>query len=603
MPKRGQVRRARHRPRIAEAGAAHIADAQTRDDALHTGHNQSESRRTRLHADRAALVAFRWLLTFAAMTLASHGAAAPEPQPANASGEFGLYPAPAFRITTGECKDCPTMRQALWYFRDQVIAVPLPGHQVASFATGVHPFEDVRRWAAARPAGAPPDFPPLVWTAAPSVVRGVHLSADGGQLTSTDGAIAFRPTAKIPLNRSYYNESSVAFFRQRSLTVRGTREGHAFVARTIWPEDFRLGPDAPSPRTLPSAPTPAEALRSLMREEPQGGAQSPYAASTLWRKDGMPVAWAGRPVIALMVNGAQGDDDEAHGGHFAVVTGRVQADGRIGDWLVNNFYSLDVESEKGIIAAPVPLDNYLADLNSGQGWYRPSYMVVAVLADERAPVLVQSALNRVFNQFWRHQLVYYHPNENCASISIDTLRALGWEIPTRGPTSRTLAWAGFPLIAVKELSVGKAKLAFDYLRTDQTRLMPAAALEEAFGSLMALRGGKVAPDQGPLARLLAQDMDALVFLRFPQLPSSRAFGDAPAVTTWEYKTRIPNDPALAQIVPVPPRPFPDELRDPDLLAPTWRPSDYAVLVWGVLSVIGIPIVLWRLWKWRHMRRH
>ena len=72
-----------------------------------------------------------------------------------------------------------------------------------------------------------------------------------------------------------------------------------------------------------------------------------------------------------MVNGAQGDDDEAHGGHFALVTGRTQPDGAIGDWLVNNFYSLDVESEKGILAAPLPLDNYLADLNSGQGWYRP----------------------------------------------------------------------------------------------------------------------------------------------------------------------------------------------------------------------------------------
>ncbi len=190
-----------------------------------------------------------------------------------------------------------------------------------------------------------------------------------------------------------------------------------------------------------------------------------------------------------MVNGAQGDDDEAHGGHFALVTGRVQADGQIGDWLVNNFYSLDVESEKGIIAAPVPLDNYLADLNSGQGWYRPSYMVVALLKDERAAVLVQSALNRVYNQFWRHQLVYYHPNENCTSISIDMLRALGWGVPQRGPTSRTLAWLGFPFLALKELSVGKAKLAFDYLCTDQTRLMPAAALEEAFASLLRLGKG------------------------------------------------------------------------------------------------------------------
>ncbi len=286
--------------------------------------------------------------------------------------------------------------------------------------------------------------------------------------------------------------------------MRGTPTADGFVARTIWPEDFRVGGAAPAARTLPAGLPPAEALRSLMREEPRGGAQSPYAVSTLWQKAGMPADWTGRPVLALMVNGAQGDDDEAHGGHFALVTGRVQADGQIGDWLVNNFYSLDVESEKGIIAAPVPLDNYLADLNSGQGWYRPSYMVVAVLNDERAAALVQSALNRVYNQFWRHQLVYYHPNENCASISIDVLRALGWNIPRRGPTSRTLAWLGFPFIALKELSVGKAKLAFDYLRTDQTRLMPAAALEEAFATLLAFGQGTTPDGDDLLARMLAR---------------------------------------------------------------------------------------------------
>jgi hypothetical protein len=384
--------------------------------------------------------------------------------------------------------------------------------------------------------------------------------------------------------------------------VRGSPTSDGFAARTFWPEDFRVGGAAPAPRTLPAGLPPAEALRSLMREEPRGGAQSPYTASTLWQKAGMPADWTGRPVLALMVNGAQGDDDEAHGGHFALVTGRVQADGQIGNWLVNNFYSLDVESEKGILAAPVPLDNYLGDLNSGQGWYRPSYMIVAVLKDERAAVLVQSALNRVYNQFWRHQLVYYHPNENCASISIDVLRALGWSIPRRGPTSRTLAWLGFPFIALKELSVGKAKLAFDYLRTDQTRLMPAAALEEAFATLLAFGHGTAPSGDEFLARMLAEDLEALAFVRFPQFPSSRAFGDAPAVTTWEYKALIPNDPALVQIVPVPPRPFPEALRDPDLIPPAWRPSDYAVLVWGLLTVVGIPFVLWRLWRWRQARR-
>ena len=324
---------------------------------------------------------------------------------------------------------------------------------------------------------------------------------------------------------------------------------------------------------------------------------------TLWQRPGDTGAWVGKPVLGLMVNGAQGDDDEAHGGHFAIVTGRVQADGSIGDWLVNNFYSLDVESEKGIIAAPVPLDNYLADLNAGQGWYRPSTMLVAVLDDERAAVLVQSALNRVFNQFYRHQLVYYHPNQNCASISVDTLRALGWDVPARGPSSRVLAWLGYPFIALKDLSIGKAKLAFDYLRTDQTRLMPAAGLEEAFASLLALASGTAQPPpEGKLATMLAKDVAGLAFLRFPQFPSSRAFGDAPAVSTWEYRTLVPNDPALMQIVPVPPRPFPDKLRDADLLPPRWTPADYATVVWAVLTVVGLPWLLWRWWRRRARRR-
>jgi len=551
----------------------------------------------------ARALASRWFAPAIVMMFPIQAVSAPLSQPANASGAFGLYPAQNFRLVTGECRDCAAIRQALWYFRDETIAVPLTGLPVSGFATGMHADDDVRSWAAARATGTPIDYPPLVWVSAPDIVRGARLSDDASQLITRDGAMAFHPTAKIPLNRSYYDASSVAFFKQREITARGTPANDGFAARTLWPEDFRVGGAAPSPRTMPSGLPPTEALRHLMREEPQGGAQSPYAASTLWQKAGMPADWAGRPVLAFMVNGAQGDDDEAHGGHFALVTGRVRADGQIGDWLVNNFYSLDVESEKGILAAPVPLDNYLADLNSGQGWYRPSYMVVAVLKDERAAVLVQSALNRVYNQFWRHQLVYYHPNENCASISIDVLRALGWNIPQRGPTSRTLAWLGFPFLALKEFSVGKAKLAFDYLRTDQTRLMPAAALEEAFGSLLALISGSIAEGNGQLAQLLAEDIGALAFVRFPQFPSSRAFGDAPAVTTWEYKALIPNDPALVQIVPVPPRPFPEALRDADLIPPPWRPSDYAVLVWGLLTVVGIPIVLWRMWRWRHMRRH
>jgi len=537
------------------------------------------------------------------VALASLPAAAAPLVEATAEGVFGLYPAPHFRLATGAtCGDCATVRQARWFFRDEVIAIPRAKLPVAGFARGVAAIDDVRQWIAARAPDAPLDYPPLVWVAAPQIARGARLARDGTQLDVGGNALAAGPVAKIPLNRSYYDASSIAWLAPHPLTVRGTQEDGAFAMRTLWPEDFAVGPSAPAPRDVPAAESPALALRALMRELPRGGAQAPYAAATLWQREGAPSDWRGKPVLALMVNGAQGDDDEAHAGHFAIVTGRIAADGAIGDWLVNNFYSLDIESEKGIIAAPVPLDNYLGDLNAGQNWYRPTYMIVAVLRDARAAALVQSALGRVYNQFYRHQLVYYHPTENCASISIDTLRALGWPVRERGPSGRLLAWASFPYVAVTERSFGKAKLAFDYLYADQTRLLPAAALEEAFGGLLALARGDLPDGAGPLARMLADDLEALAFVRIPQFPSSRKVGDAPAVTTAEYKARVPADPVLAQIVPVPPRPFPPELRDPDLLPPPRHPSDVAAIVWSVVTVVGIPFLLWRAWRWRRARR-
>ena len=68
--------------------------------------------------------------------------------------------------------------------------------------------------------------------------------------------------------------------------------------------------------------------------------------------------------------------------------------------------------------------------------------------------------------------------------------------------------------------------------------------------------------RGALARMLADDIDAIAFVRVPQFPSSRAFGDAPVVTPWEFQKRLPADRSKLQIIPVPPRPFPDSLRAP-----------------------------------------
>jgi len=563
------------------------------------------SRRLRLrHAATVALLNAALLSPVYPAGANPVAAPAPEISAVAPGRSFGLYDAQSFRLTSGTCGDCAAPRQARWYFERETIAVPLPGLPGATFTPGVRAADDVRAWAATRQSAAPLDYPPLVWVAAPQVAAGARLTPDATALTFANRVtVPFRLTPKIPLNRAYFDGSSANFFAQRTIKVRGALREEGIVARTLWPEDFRLDP-APPLHPLAAGEPPVEGLRALVRAQAQADGQSPFAAYTLWRRDRAeagPAFPPGRAVIGIMVNGAQGDDDEAHGGHFALVTGRTQADGAIGDWLVNNFYSLDVESEKGILAAPLPLDNYLADLNSGQGYYRPSYMIVATLADDRAAVLLQSALNRVYHQFYRHQLVYQHATMNCSGISVDVLRALGWDVPARGPTSRLLAALGFPYFLASERSLAKARTAFDYLYGDQTRLMPAAAFEDAGASLLALVGaagtrGAGGKADGPLAQMLADDVEAIAFLRFPQLPSSRAFGAAPAVTTWEYRTLVPADPAEAQIVAVPPRPFPAELRDPDLLPAPRRPSDIAAALWAALA---IGLALWLLWwRWR-----
>jgi hypothetical protein len=317
----------------------------------------------------------------------------------------------------------------------------------------------------------------------------------------------------------------------------------------------------------------------------------------LWeRTPGAARRCVGKPVLAAMLNGAQGDDDEAHGGHFAIVTGRVGAGGAIDDWMANNFYTLDLFSEKGIIAAALPLDRYLADLNSGQAWYRPSHLLVAILSDDRTATHVQGALNRVYNQFYRHQLVYGNVTMNCAGISIDALRALGWNVPGRKPRGRGLAWLAVPWVALRERSLIRARQAFDYMSEDGTRMFPAAAFEETAADLLRLPAHPDSRKLTPFEAMLAEDIEALVWLRVPQLPSSRVWGDFAVVTGREYAGRLPADRRQTKIIPVPPRPFPSELRDSDLLPPPASRSALAVALWAVISLAGIPWLLWRWWQ-------
>ena len=509
--------------------------------------------------------------------------------------QLGLFRMDELRLSTGRTCDGATIPQALWYFANETIATPRAGVAVAGFARGTNAWDDVREWASTHALDAKLEAPPLVWVGAPEIARGAVISEDGRTIAVGDARWPFARVPKIALNRSYYDRSSADYFEGQTIAARGSVQDGSFVARTLWPEAFRLDLAAP---VRGIDPTPAS-LRALIRADPQGGARSRFSATTLWeRRPAAQRRWANAPVLALILNGAQGDDDEAHAGHFALITGYVGREGAIGDWITNNFYTLDAESEKGILPAMVPLDSYLADLNSGQAWYRPSYLLVAVLRHSRTASRVQGALERVYNQFYRHQLAYRHTTMNCASISVDVLRVLGLDVPARGATSWPAAAFGLPYFALRDRSVTKAAQTFDYLTEDRTRLLPTAAFEEVGARLLALASGTPRA-ASPFESALAEDVEAMVYLSVPQLPSSRAWGDFPVASAWEYRKRYPRDPTKAKIIPVPDRPFPDALRDADLL-PAPRPrSDIALALWSVVSVIGIP---WLVWRWLRSRR-
>ena len=341
------------------------------------------------------------------------------------------------------------------------------------------------------------------------------------------------------------------------------------------------------------------ALRGLIRAEPRGGAQSPFAATVLWeRVPGAARRWENAPVLAVMLNGAQGDDDEAHGGHFALVTGRVGPDGAIGDWLANNFYSLDLESEKG---------DHREHAAAGQLPRRPQQrpvVVSAVVPARRGACATIATLARSRARSSAHTTSSIAiswstgmPTMNCASISVDVLRALGWRLPERGATSWPAAWLGFPWFALRNRSLAKAAQSFDYLTEDRTRLLPAVAFEEIGADLLQMAAGTLPREPSPIEAMLAADLEAIL------LPAHSAAAVVACVGRLSRRDRVGVRrrvcPAIRRdekIIPVPARPFPERLRDPDLLPVPPARSERAIAVWAALSVVGIPWLLWRWWR-------
>jgi len=516
---------------------------------------------------------------------------------------FGLFEAARYVPLQDPCEPCPVPALVRHWFRHETAARPAAQGPAAVTGSPASALEDLAAWRA-RGGHREDRLPPLVWHGSPAVVPRAVASPAGDALRLPDGrhlALAWAP--RIVENRSWMDPGTFAWLDGRELRLRGWLESDEaarprFVARTAWPREWRL--DLPSLEARP--PGAGESLAALM-ERDGGGARAPFEQRLLWeRSPGAARVPVQHFVLALMLNGAQGDDDEALGGHFAVVTGRLDGDGRVDHWLVTNFYGVDKVSEKGILPATLPMDAYMTDVNSGQQWYRPSVMLVAVLDDPAAPLVVQRALDRLLERFQRRHVEFDHARANCTGLSLDALEASGWRYPRRGPNSRVLATAGFFVTSLAEGSFGAGRGTWHYLIEEQARLLPRAGFEILGADLLDLVSGRARRAPSELERALRDSAVAVAWLRFPQIPSSRAFGRDAAASPADYLSRVPADRARWKTIALEPRPYPGHIRD-------WRPpppllsdSQVGVVAFGLLAVALAAPPAWWLARRRRARQ-
>ncbi|MFU8818027.1 MAG: hypothetical protein ACNA7W_21980, partial [Pseudomonadales bacterium] len=398
------------------------------------------------------------------------------------------------------------------------------------------------------PADEPP-HPALLWIGAPDVLEDARLSPDGRTLTVGERSMSLALTPRIPTNLSYPDHTTARFFSQRSSRARGApgeADPAGFVARTLWPEDARIDSQA-----LTLEPLVKNEKLSTLIEAQTGAGDTAFPARLLFQRDpGAPPRWYGKPVLAMVLSGAQGDDDGSLAGHLGVATGYFGPRGEWQDWIVDNFYPLRDVSSKGIIPASVPMDNYLLDFNSGQLYYRPGYMLVAVLRRPEVASAIHQALHQTMLAFYCREFTFDQASFNSTAMTMDPIRAVGWRIPHTGPTSRFLALLAAPIAAVAQLSPQSGRTAFNAFRQETSRLLPRVAFEVAGHDLLHLVGSRPDPEElTEFEQRLVEDVEAVLFVRLPQIPSERRVGTFPPRSLFTYGARIFVDPTEFETAP------------------------------------------------------
>lgn len=117
------------------------------------------------------------------------------------SEHIGLLPAENFRLSSGKCADCTTIKQGLWYFESELLALPKTGQAVTDFSPEADRFDDVRRWAAGEESRQLA-YPSLVWLGSPHILEGASILPGGTQIRISDGTLVdLKLVPKLSTNR------------------------------------------------------------------------------------------------------------------------------------------------------------------------------------------------------------------------------------------------------------------------------------------------------------------------------------------------------------------------------------------------------------------
>ncbi|HEX7765740.1 MAG TPA: hypothetical protein VF443_03445, partial [Nitrospira sp.] len=185
---------------------------------------------------------------------------------------------------------------------------------------------------------------------------------------------------------------------------------------------------------------------------------------------------------------------------------------------------------------------------------------------------------------------------NCAGFSIDELRRLGWQIPLQGPSNRLKATAGYVYMAASDRSLASGLKVYRYFSEELTRLLPRVTFEAIGNDLLhLLQQSNPRRVLTPFEQWLREDVEALLYVHIPQIPSSRAMGTSAVASLDEYQRRVPSDRSQWKTVAVPPRPFPSELRV------TPPPVEAATIPGSVLALTA-GCMFGLVWLGRHLIR-